>query len=63
MNENEIDDQELAKWDPGFIKQFGNVIAPVSQAMVPGRGKGAGEHSARRRRIDGFESLRRRADT
>ena len=62
MNENEIDDQELAKWDPDFIKQFGNVIAPL-QAMVPGRGKGAGERSARRRRIDGFESLRRRADT
>ncbi len=29
MNENEIDDQELSKWDPDFNKQFGNVIAPV----------------------------------
>ena len=29
MNDNEIDDPELAKWDPDFIKQFGNVIAPL----------------------------------
>lgn len=29
MNEKEIDDQELAKWDPEFIKQLGGVVAPV----------------------------------
>ena len=29
MNDKEIDDQELAKWDPEFIKQLANVVAPV----------------------------------
>ena len=29
MNEKEIDDQELAKWDPEFTKQLANLFAPV----------------------------------
>lgn len=29
MNDNVIDDEELAKWDPGFIKQFDSVVAPI----------------------------------
>jgi 1-acyl-sn-glycerol-3-phosphate acyltransferase len=29
MNDKEIDDQELAKWDPEFVKQLANVVAPA----------------------------------
>ena len=29
MNDKEIDDQELAKWDPDFVKQLTTVVAPV----------------------------------
>ena len=29
MDEIEIDDQELAKWDPEFITQLANVVAPI----------------------------------
>jgi 1-acyl-sn-glycerol-3-phosphate acyltransferase len=29
MNEKKVDDNELAKWDPNFIKQLGSVVAPV----------------------------------
>ena len=50
---NEIDNPEIAKWDPGFTKQLINVVTPVSQAMVPGRGAGLGILSASRRRVGG----------